>query len=585
MEFLKNIKRTYRIIPHKYKPKLFLFSILSFFNLVIELISLAIFVPLILMILDKKLFLKTEIFSFLFENTLSDNPYLIIGIISSIILFFIIKNWVSIKIINYQSHTAFKISTEISTIFTKSYIFNDFIQFKNQKKAAVIRNTIAVPNEFTSFVLLALNSIFTEFLLLLFIFILSILIHPLITMYLLLITCTCLYFLHKIDKKRIHNINQFIAKNYTENTSNLLNLLDGFFEIKIAKKEAYFLQKFDQSNAVLNKKYASLHAKRMSTPKYTETIIVILISSIFLFSTFLTKSKDIDLIFLSFLAASAIKIIPSINKVSIGFLNFKSHIYTIDLIENYLKNTNNASDEDQYLLPFKSTISLKDIDFSYKKNDNLLKDINLTLKKGEIVGITGDSGSGKSTLLNILTQLITPHSGEIFVDGIKIEATNKQSFLGLISYIPQSPFILDGTIIQNITLSTDNNSEQLLSEIDNYLQLFNLKKYIDKLPDKLHTPIGNNGLSLSGGQKQRIAIIRALLSKPQILILDEATNQLDKTNELKVLEILKKASYKNNTTVIIVSHRFENLIQTCNSVYELIDGHLQHIIQYKDHNS
>lgn len=166
MEFLKNIKRTYRIIPHKYKPKLFLFSILSFFNLVIELISLAIFVPLILMILDKKLFLKTEIFSFLFENTLSDNPYLIIGIISSIILFFIIKNWVSIKIINYQSHTAFKISTEISTIFTKSYIFNDFIQFKNQKKAAVIRNTIAVPNEFTSFVLLALNSIFTEFLLL-----------------------------------------------------------------------------------------------------------------------------------------------------------------------------------------------------------------------------------------------------------------------------------------------------------------------------------------------------------------------------------------------------------------------------------
>ena len=117
-----------------------------------------------------------------------------------------------------------------------------FIRFKNQTKASIIRNTIAVPNEFTSFVLLALNTVFSEVLLLILIFVLGIIINPIITIYLLGIIGVCLFISFRIDKKRIAKINQFIAANYTENTSNLLNLLDGFFEIKIARKEAYFLQ-------------------------------------------------------------------------------------------------------------------------------------------------------------------------------------------------------------------------------------------------------------------------------------------------------------------------------------------------------
>jgi len=189
----------------------------------------------------------------------------------------------------------------------------------------------------------------------------------------------------------------------------------------------------------------------------------------------------------------------------------------------------------------------------------------------------GDSGSGKSTLLNILLGLITPTHGKIYVDEQELSKDFSKDYLNKISYVPQSPLILENSILENITLSKSTVSNQ--NKIETLLDAFDLTSVIDKLPNKLNTYIGNNGHNLSGGQKQRIALIRALLVLPDILILDEATNELDSASELLVFEYIKNLSAEHNCTVLIVSHNEGNLYSICDTVYQFDDTSLKKVYE------
>lgn len=222
---------------------------------------------------------------------------------------------------------------------------------------------------------------------------------------------------------------------------------------------------------------------------------------------------------------------------------------------------------------FDKRIDFNEVSFKYSEADReSLKNVSFSINKGETIGIVGSSGAGKSTLVDILTGLLKPSSGEIRVDGAPFRHSPGQGWGDTLGYVPQSTYICDGTLLENIAFGIpvnciDRDRVQLccdLAAID----------FLSQLSDGLDTQIGERGIKLSGGQRQRVAIARALYSDPELIIFDEATSALDGANEKAIQDTIY--SLKGKRTLLIVAHRLST-VRDCDFLVWLEDGRIRKI--------
>ncbi len=212
--------------------------------------------------------------------------------------------------------------------------------------------------------------------------------------------------------------------------------------------------------------------------------------------------------------------------------------------------------ESEKIKSFNSSINFKNVSFQYDKHgDFVLKNINMCINKGETVALVGKSGSGKSTFVDLVLRFYDPNEGEIFFDNKNIKYLNVNSLRSQIGFVNQEIFLFNDSIENNIRYGKQNANKD---EIKNAAMLANANEFIDELPNKFKTQIGEKGVRLSGGQRQRISIARAILKDPKILILDEATSSLDSESEFKVQQAID--TLINNRTVIIIAHRLSTII-------------------------
>lgn len=214
---------------------------------------------------------------------------------------------------------------------------------------------------------------------------------------------------------------------------------------------------------------------------------------------------------------------------------------------------NKATSGPNIISPF---INIKDLHFSYDNQASVLKNLNLAFEKGSFTGIAGPSGCGKSSFIKAVCKL-EQYGGEIFIDGVDLRSLSRKELSRIIALVPQSPFIVAGTIYENICYGLDRMPSQ--KEVENAVRKACLTEFIDSLPNKLNTVLSENGGNLSGGQKQRIAIARIFLRKPEILILDEATSALDNTSERYIQNEIEKLKEETKMTVISIAHRLTTL--------------------------
>ncbi len=217
---------------------------------------------------------------------------------------------------------------------------------------------------------------------------------------------------------------------------------------------------------------------------------------------------------------------------------------------------------------FKDNIELRNISFSYDKSKTILSNINLTINYGETVVITGPSGIGKSTLVDLISGIISPNEGAILIDKTPLGKEHLQFWHSQISYITQDTYLFNDTILKNLLFVNPNATSE---DINDALKLTQLEELISSLPNKLETIIGDRGILLSNGERQRIALARALLHKPKLLILDEATNSLDSENENLILNTL--SNLPGNLTKLFITHK-PSLIKNADAIYELSKGRL-----------
>ena len=253
--------------------------------------------------------------------------------------------------------------------------------------------------------------------------------------------------------------------------------------------------------------------------------------------------------FSSFFAAILMLIDP-ISHVSTNFNDYKQAEASI----KRLKNINQEPVEDdkknlRRISNFQGKISFKKVNFAYKKDNQVLKNINLEIKRGEVTAFVGASGAGKSTMLALILKFITPNNGDIFIDDKNLKILNTKDIRKNIALVQQQPFLFSGTIIDVIRMGRNFTKEEVIESA----RKANAHNFIQKLPEKYETEITERGSNFSGGQIQRIAIARAILGNPSILLLDEATSALDAESESEVQKGLNRAM--KDRTVIVIAHR------------------------------
>ena len=219
-------------------------------------------------------------------------------------------------------------------------------------------------------------------------------------------------------------------------------------------------------------------------------------------------------------------------------------------------------------LTFREKVVIDHIDWKYENSEEkVLKDLTLTIHKGEAVAFIGSSGAGKTTLADIILGLLQPEQGKVYMDDVDIYAIPKV-WSKIIGYVPQSVFLTDDTIRANVTFGI--NPELVTDEeVWEALEKAQIKDYVENLPLGLDTFVGERGIRFSGGQKQRIAIARAIYHNPDILVLDEATSALDGETENAVMEAIDHLH--GQKTLIIIAHRLST-IRNCDTIYEIRDG-------------
>ena len=253
--------------------------------------------------------------------------------------------------------------------------------------------------------------------------------------------------------------------------------------------------------------------------------------------------------FSSFFAAILMLIDP-ISHVSTNFNDYKQAEASI----KRLKNINQEPVEDdkenlRRISNFGGKIIFKKVNFAYKKDNQVLKNINLEIKRGEVTAFVGASGAGKSTMLALILKFITPNNGDIFIDDKNLKILNTKDIRKNIALVQQQPFLFSGTIIDVIRMGRNFTKEEVIESA----RKANAHNFIQKLPEKYETEITERGSNFSGGQIQRIAIARAILGNPSILLLDEATSALDAESESEVQKGLNRAM--KDRTVIVIAHR------------------------------
>ena len=354
-------------------------------------------------------------------------------------------------------------------------------------------------------------------------------------------------------------------------TTYLVELFKNHKLIKIFQKEDFEKNKADKYLKQLKEKNQKIQTVFVRMSPIMETLTGIMIAVLIFYSGKLMAKGELNINnFFSFLAAmmlayQPVRALSTLNMILKQGLSAASRILPIIDQENEIKDNQEAK-------PLKiknSEITFKDVNFSYEvKEGSTLNSVNLEFKGGKMTSLVGHSGSGKSTILNLIPRFYDIQSGVIMIDDQSIYKSTIRSIRKEISMVSQETTLFDDTIKNNIKYAREDADDE---EVYKVAKLSFCEEFINKLPNKFETLIGENGVRLSGGEKQRLSIARAMLKKSSIILLDEATSSLDTETESKIQEALKILT-KDKTTIVI-AHRLSTILNS-NNIYVIDSGNV-----------
>jgi len=553
---------------NKDKNKLIGLLILSITISIIEVVGISAIMPFIQIVTDNEIIHTNKYFSYIYNNFLfTSNVNFIIAFGITLAIFYVLRGTVNLVYVFLLAKFTQNQYQIISVKLFEQYMNSSYGMFLNRNSSVITKNIISEAQNLTQIIH---STLFVASELFIFIFICLIMIY--IDWKIALITAAILglnaFLMLKLVSRKIKVVGgiraQELSNVYEKINSNLGNFKVIKLHSHIEKHIKSFrdsVKKFTNTN-VINSTLTNIPRIFFETVGFSAVIFI---------TTFLVWQYDGNIAsiipILSIFILSLYRLLPSFNRILTGYNEILFFHKSIQIIRNELNSKVEVLGEGK--ITFNKNIVIKNIDFGYLKNKQILKNLSLKIKKGSSIAFIGESGSGKSTLVDIIMGLSNPNNGSIFSDGVQIKETNLKSWRRKIGYIPQSVYLFDGSIGENITFGAIYDRDK----VNLILQKVSLNSFL-KSKDGQDTHVGENGAKLSGGQKQRVAIARALYSNPEILILDEATSALDIATEKKIMEEIYNIT--SDKTLIVIAHRIST-IDKCDYVYKLENGNITNV--------
>ena len=552
----KNIIKIIKILDTNQRTFFKYLIFLMLIAMILETVGIASLIPLINLFSDGNLLpnFNIEIYLKSLNIDIKDNINIFIIFI---LFFFILKNIFLVFFYYIDSKFIYKVRFDLGVSLFKEYLYRDYL-FHVRNNSAKLKEKITGQTSIFGGALSGLSQIICEGLIIFGLLLFLFLIKPLETLIILLTGLFLSSFFYLILRSKIYMLGK---KRVIFHTALIKTMTEGFDAIKdilIFKSQKEFINNLREDSKNLAKAgYTMNFINRLPKIWFEISLIILLTVLIFIVGE---KNEDYGSIIatVGIFLITALRILPSSNKILQAFQQIKFSESTLDSLEQDLKEKDlkplkNSSKENEIF--FQNKIEFKQVNFNYDGSKiNILNDINFQINKNEFIGIIGETGSGKSTLIDLLTGLIKPVSGSIEVDGNSI-SKNPNSWIEKIGYVPQNVYLTDDTIEKNISFGYDKDMSN--EEMEKAIKNAQLTKFIASLKDGIKTKVGERAVKISGGERQRIGIARALYRNPDILLFDEATSALDIETENSFFNTLN--SLKKKKTIIFITHRRNNL--------------------------
>lgn len=555
--------------------------IMTFLGALLECIGVSIIVPLVNVILNPNMYINKLNNPFLANMLNQGYSGVVIFVVGLVILVYVLKNLFFIFLSWFRIKYACKVQREIAIRMMKSYMSRGYEFFLNTSYGELSRGVSGdVSNVYIviSSGLRLLADVITIFLICIF----MLYTDYLLSLAVITMSGICVALIYFVFRRSMQNAGvkyrEYTAKSY----QSFYQAFQGIKEVLVLRRQNYFVSEYERNMIQLQLAQCKQTVGAEAPAYIIEGMCISGMMIIVAYKMIIGGNTEAFVATLAAFAVGAFRILPSLGRISVSINQVMTNTPSINAVYNDIKEAEHYSSIhpaikicEEYGVkniihtkPFNEELELKDVWFSYRGSSSIiLKGLNLSIKKGQSIGIKGTSGAGKSTLVDVLLGLLIPQHGEVIIDGASI-TDNPDNWSNLVGYVAQSIFLCDGSIRENVAFgcSIDEVEDRDVLEA---LERAELRSFVESLPDGLDTQVGDRGIRLSGGQRQRIAIARALYHKPEILVMDEATSALDNETEKAIMDAID--SLQGSITMIIVAHRLTT-IKNCDVIYEVSDG-------------
>lgn len=546
-----------------------------------ELVSIAAVIPFISILVSPETILENTFISFLADSLdLKTLPELRKAVTIFFIIIIIVAALLRFTLLYFQTRLSFAIGADYARSMYFKTLHQPFLVHVNRNSSEVVSTIVLKANMLSTSALLPLLTIVSSSVILIFIVIGVLIIDPWITLIVFSSFFLSYVLLSFLTKKRLDSDSYDVNFKQDDLMRSIQEGLGGIRDIIIDNLQQTFTNDFEKSHYGFRRAAGNIHIIA-SSPKYAIEAVGMIIIMLIALSLINTSDNSIvtGIPILGVLALVAQKLFPILQALFASISTLRGSIDSMDAVFNLYDQKISEIGNEANLISFDNKIEFRNTSFKYvKESEPVLDNINIAFNKGDKIGIIGETGSGKSTLMDILMGLIIPTHGSLCIDNIPINASNSNSWQRFISHVPQSIFLTDSTIAENIAFGIPLKDIDIV-KVKKAAERAQISETIELLDKKYFSNVGERGTKLSGGQLQRIGLARALYKESDIIILDEATSALDSNTENSVMKAINNGS--KEITLFIVAHRLSTL-KDCTRIIKIEDGKISYSGSYEN---
>ncbi|WP_066291381.1 ABC transporter ATP-binding protein [Bacillus sp. FJAT-29937] len=589
-----SLKKLLLLFNKREKRKLIMIFLMIIFAALFETLGIGLIVPFVEIVTKPSVIFEHKSLFFIYElfGFKSTTTFLIFSALL-LLLVFVLKNLYLLFFQYIQTRVVLNQQARLSARLYKSYLNKPYTFHLQKNTADLLRNVHEEVRRVLQNIIMSSFLLITEILVITCILVLLLTITPIATIVATILLGGSVFLFFKIFRKKLNEL----GKKHQVTSGRMIKWINQGLgaskEIKVMGKENFFVSAYTKQS----KNDAKINRFRLmleQTPRlFLETIIVSIVMITMLIVIFQANDASQLVSTMALFAMAAFRLLPSLNRVMAMSTTIRFSLPALEVVyedlitnqENELPHSNLISDPTSNCSNMDmnnniESIKLANVSFRYpNQTEYSIRDISLSIPIGHSVAFIGQSGAGKTTLIDIILGVLQPEKGKVLVNGKNINDV-RSIWQTKIGYIPQSIFLSDDSIRGNVAFGIDNEQTDD-EEVWKALEQAQLKDFVEGLPNKLDSFVGERGIRLSGGQRQRVGIARALYHNPEILFMDEATSALDNETEKEIMKAID--SLKGEKTVIIIAHRLTT-IENCDLVYEINNGKLLDTI-YKQERS